>query len=447
MHKVIEEALKVAQSAELYIRELTTTSVSMRLGEIKEVAGDKKYEIALRLVKEGRMGTSVSTHVDDESLIERALISLENQNTPSTEFVKHPTCDFDPALSVASQVKAMTTEALVQYVHDLGDRLKSLGEDIPTGIHATKTLKRITLINSAGFEQSFEQTQLNVGLSTLTPQGFQGASIEFAGAGMPQIEDSHLQNLLDQHRLADQPVVLGNEKLPVVFAGRAMGSLLMRVLGGVNGGNVLKGVSPLAGKLGQQLFSRAITIYDDGHYPLGINTRPFDDEGVPTQRTCLYSEGVLKNYLVNGSQVEKFKTNFNLALEPTGNSFKRALFSQEIEDSPAIFETNLIVSGRQLSDDLLLGEIERGLLITGVMGAHTGNINGGEFSLNISSGYLIEQGKLMGKVKGSMIAGNIYEFFKGIDAVGTSLEPMRSIFYHMGYSPMVRFKSASIIGK
>jgi len=81
------------------------------------------------------------------------------------------------------------------------------------------------------------------------------------------------------------------------------------------------------------------------------------------------------------------------------------------------------------------------------MGAHTGNVNRGDFSLNISSGYLIENGELQGQVKGAMIAGNIYDLFKNVEAIGTHYEVMRSIFYHMGYSPMVLFKEASIVGK
>ena len=117
------------------------------------------------------------------------------------------------------------------------------------------------------------------------------------------------------------------------------------------------------------------------------------------------------------------------------------------EDAPTVFDTNLIVEGDSLPDDEIIKGVKRGLYITGVMGAHTGNINQGEFSMNISSGFLIEDGVFKGKVKGAMIAGNIYELFKSIEAIGTKMEPMRSIFYHMGYAPMVKFSEVNIIGK
>lgn len=447
MKTIMEKALLVADSAELYVREIASTSISMRLGAIKEVAGEKKLEVALRLVKDGNMGTAVATQIEDETLIERALISLKHQKSKATAFENTPLADFDTALALNPAVAEMSTEALVELVENTSRRLANKAPEMATGVYATKSLKKVWLINSAGFDGHFEQSHLALGISTITPQGFHGASKEYAGAGMPVVLDSHLDELITLHGLGEKPVALGNEKLPVIFAGRAMGSLMMRVLGGVHGGNVLKGVSPLAGKLGEQLFSDKITIYDNGLYPLGINTRPFDDEGVAMKKTCLYEHGVLKSYLANGSQSKKFEDEMGVELQPTGNSFKRALFSQEIEDAPSIFESNLMVTGDVIADNQLLASVERGLLITGVMGAHTGNINGGEFSLNISSAYLIEKGQLVGKVQGSMIAGNIYQFFKEVEAIGTELEPMRSIFYHMGYSPMVLFKSASIVGK
>ncbi len=447
MKKIIENALLVADSAELYVREVTSTSVSMRLGEIKEVAGEKKLEVALRLVKDGNMGVAVATQLEDPTLIERALVSLKHQKSPAECFENRELSDYDTALGVDQAVKEMTTDQLVALVDQTSKRLKVMAPDVSTGVYASKTFKRVWLLNSAGFDSAFNQTHLALGISTITPQGFHGAGKEFAGGGMPVVLDRHLQELITLHRLGEKPVSLGNEKLPVIFAGRAMGSLMMRVLGGVHGGNVLKGVSPLAGKLGEQLFSDKLTIVDDGRFKLGINTRPFDDEGQAIQSTCLYEAGVLKCYLSSPAQEKKFLDQLNVVQRPTGNSFKRALFSQEIEDAPSIFETNLRVMGPLTDDDALIASVSRGLLITGVMGAHTGNINGGEFSLNISSGYLIENGQLVGKVQGSMIAGNIYQFFKEVEAIGTEVEPMRSIFYHMGYSPMVLFKSASIVGK
>ena len=48
--------------------------------------------------------------------------------------------------------------------------------------------------------------------------------------------------------------------------------------------------SPLAGRMGEQLMARRITLVDDGHDPEGLRM-PFDCEGVPKQRVALIDRG------------------------------------------------------------------------------------------------------------------------------------------------------------
>ncbi len=438
MKTLLHKALKVADSAEVYVREVKSTSVDMLKGEIQEVASEIKTEVSLRIVKDGNMGTAVATDVLDETLIDRAVISLENQKSEAVPF---PNLEVPQVLCATAEVADLTTVQLVDMVTQVSNRIAKQAPEVATGVGANKIVKKVTMVNSTGFEQSYLYTNLSFGMSTRTAQGFYGASKEYSGAGLPEVTDNHIMEMLTLHHLGDKPVSLGNERMPVIFGGSVMGALMMRVLGGVHGGNITKEISPLVGKIGQRLFSDKITIVDDGTLAYGCNSQPFDDEGTPSQRTVLYEQGVLKNYLTSIGQGQKLNTT------ATGNAIKRALFSKEIEDAPSVFETNFVVEGDAIPDETLIKSVKRGLYITGVMGAHTGNINGGEFSLNISSGYLIEDGHFVGKVKGAMIAGNIYDLFQNIQAVGTQKEVMRSIFYHMGYSPMVLFSEANIIGK
>ncbi|WP_353892417.1 TldD/PmbA family protein [Proteinivorax hydrogeniformans] len=439
MEKLLNKALEVAEQAEIYVREVSSTSVSIKLNKLKGIESEKKTEVSLRIVKDGNMGSAVSTSIEDDTLIERALIALENQKSKAITFPNEE--NLADVVSSSEEVMNMDTKKLTELAFDHSERLYKAAPDIKFGVNANKTYRKVHILNSSGFDKSYDYTNLSLGLSTITDKGFYGASKEYSLGKIPNVPDEDIQNLIQMHRLGDNPVTLGNEKMPVIFAGKVMGSLMLRVLGGVSGSNIVKEVSPLEGKIGEKLFSENITIRDDGKMPFGVNTCLFDDEGTPSQNTMLYEKGVLKNYLVGISQSKK------LDKEPTGNAFKRTLFSKEIEDKPAVFDTNIVIEGNHKEDEEIIKGIKRGLLITGVMGAHTGNINQGEFSMNISSGYLIEDGKLVGQVKGSMIAGNIYDLFKNIEAVGTKYEVMRSIFYHMGYSPMVCFSQANIVGK
>lgn len=438
MKSLLEKALTVSDRAEVYQRMISSTVVSVNEGKIMEIEAEKKTEVALRLVKDNNMGTAIATDPTDETLIERALISLKHQKSEPAEFPNEPVGE---VYAASDEVTQLTTEELAQMAMDVSDRLKAKAPEVKTRVHASKVVKQVALMNSSGFSDAYDYTNLTISIATVTDKGFMGVTKEYSGGKISTIRDQDLDRLLQLHRLEEKPVSLGNERLPVIFSGAVMGALVMRVLGGVSGGNVLKGLSPLAGKIGEQVFSEKITIRDDGGMPYGVNTMKFDDEGTRVRNTVIYENGVLKNYLCTIGQAKK------LEQLPTGNAVKRALFSKEIEDAPAVFDTNMIIEGECIPDDEIIRGTERGLLITGVMGAHTGNINAGDFSLNISSAYLIEKGELVGKVKGSMIAGNIYELFKSVEAIGSQYEVMRSIFYQMGYSPMVKFSGVNIIGK
>lgn len=438
MKTLIDKALKICDQAEVNYRDVYSTTVSILLGDMQDIESEKKTEVALRIVRDGKMGTAISTSLEDETIIERAVISLENQTSEASTF---PNVPYTKVESSSDAVKSFTTQDLVNMAFDLSNRFKAMAEDVGFGVQIVKTLKTVKLSNSNGFNGEYDYTNVSVLTYTLNNQGFYSTMKEFTNGFIPEITDEDLSKQLMFHRLGEIPIEIGNEKLPVIFSGTTMGSLMLRVVGGVSGANITKNVSPLVDKLGQKIFSDKITIRDDATLPYGVNTFAFDDEGTPAQNTVLYNKGVLMGYLASHSHAEKLGTS------PTGNAIKRTLFSKEIEDAPTVFDTNLIIEGDSIPDDEIIKGVKRGLYITGVMGAHTGNINQGEFSMNISSGFLIEDGVFKGKVKGAMIAGNIYEMFKNIEAIGTKMEPMRSIFYHMGYAPMVKFSEVNIIGK
>jgi PmbA protein len=438
MKTLLEKILEVCDHAEVYSRDVFSTSVSVQAGEIQGIESEKKTEVAIRITKGDKMGAAVATSLDDETIIERALISLENQKSEAVDF---PNEKVENVICASDRVKNMGTQELVKLTFDVSDRLKAIASDITSGVELIKTIKNVKMINSSGFESEYDYTNIAAVIYTLNEQGFYSTIKEYSSSDVPMIQDKQLEKMIELHRLGNQMVTLENEKMPVVFSGNVMGSLMLRVLGGVNGGNVSKGISPVGEKLGQKLFSDKITVRDDATMPLGCNSYAFDDEGTPAQNTVIYESGVLKSFLVSCGQSKK------IGMKPTGNAQKRTLFSKEIEDSPSVFDTNIIIEGHSVPDEAIIGGIKRGLFITGVMGAHTGNINQGDFSMNISSGFLIENGKMVGKVKGAMIAGNIYDLFQKVEAIGTEKEVMRSIFYTMGYSPMVLFSEVNIVGK
>ena len=109
-------------------------------------------------------------------------------------------------------------------------------------------------------------------------------------------------------------VKVETQKVPVVFEPRTARSLLDNIFDAVHGGAVYRNESFLAGKLGERVASEKLTVIDDGTIPGLFGTSPFDDEGVPTRRTVVIENGVLRSYLLNTYTARK------LGLHTTGNA-------------------------------------------------------------------------------------------------------------------------------
>jgi len=99
-------------------------------------------------------------------------------------------------------------------------------------------------------------------------------------------------------------------------------------------------------------------------------------------------------------------------VEPTGHG-RRGLGSLP---SPGL--SNLIFAAGETSLEEMLAEIKQGLLVDQTMGAWAGNTLAGEFSGNVHLGYLIEDGELVGRVKDTMVAGNVFQALGDVLFVG-----------------------------
>jgi PmbA protein len=438
MKDLFNKALQSVEGGDIFKKEEQSTYVSLLQGEVHKINGKKTVDIALRIIKDNNMGSAVATSVEDESIIERALISCSYQKQEPTKFTNNIPSKVQ---CYDEKVAGLTVDELTAEGKRILDMFKQIDPTIVPDVNIHTAVKNIHVINSAGFDSSYSKTNYAVGLATKTAKGFMEVHDNIEGSDFRQFSEVDASRIIEKHRISQNRVGIETGKIPVIFGGKAMGSLMMRFLAGIKASSVLKGISPLEGKLLEQVFSKELTIRDNGLLDWGLGSSPFDDEGVATNNTLLIENGVLQRYLAGIADAEKLNTT------PSGNSFKRTLFTQDIEDSPALDSTNLLIEGNNIPDEELIRSIKKGIYVDSVMGAHTGNIIAGEYSLNIGCGYLIENGQFTGKVMDAMVAGNIYNDFKKISAIGTRQETMRNIFYSMGYSPMVLFSELSIVGK
>ena len=216
--------------------------------------------------------------------------------------------------------------------------------------------------------------------------------------------------------------------VPVVLDPMVAASMLEHIFEGVNGDSVYRGASFLAGKLGEPIAAPNVTVIDDGTMRGGFGTSPFDGEGIPTRRTVVIENGVLKSYLLNTYTAKK------LGLETTANA------SRGLAGTPGIGPGNYFLEPGNKSPKQIIGEIKDGLYVTEFLG-HGANLVTGDYSRG-ASGLWIVNGELAYPVEEITVAGNLKDMFKNISEVASDLEFRGSVA-----SPTVRIDGLTVGGE
>jgi PmbA protein len=225
---------------------------------------------------------------------------------------------------------------------------------------------------------------------------------------------------------------VATQRVPIVFAREVAGTLLGSVFEAASGDAIWRGASFLAGKLGEQIAASALTIIDDNLMLLptgmgGFGSSPFDGEGLPSLRTVVVEQGVLRNYLLNTYTARK------LGMKSTHNA------SRGLAGTPGIGCGNLYLEPGALTLEQIIAEIPAGLYVTGLMGFGV-NVVTGDYSRG-ATGLWIENGALTHAVEEVTIAGNLAEMLINVTAIGNDLE-----FRGAVASPTLRIDGMTIAG-
>src|SRR5208282_4521873 len=156
-------------------------------------------------------------------------------------------------------------------------------------------------------------------------------------------------------------------QVPIIFDPMVSTSILEHIFEGVNGDSVYRGASFLAGKLGEKIAGPNVTVVDDGTMPGGFGTSPFDGEGIPTRRTLVIENGILKSYLLNTYTAKK------LGLETTANA------SRGLAGTPGIGPGNYFLEPGPKTPTQIIADVKDGLYVTEFLG-HGANLVTGDYS-------------------------------------------------------------------
>jgi len=192
---------------------------------------------------------------------------------------------------------------------------------------------------------------------------------------------------------------LGTMKVPVLYTPDVARGLVGHFIGAIRGGSQYRRASFLLDAAGQPVFPDWFALSERPHLPRALASAPFDHEGVATQDRELVAGGVLLGYVLSTYSARK------LGLRTTGN---------------AGGNYNLIVHGRDRDFDGMLALMDRGLLVTELMGQGVNGVTG-DYSRG-AVGFWVENGRLAYPVHEVTIAGNLRDMYRGIVDVGADVD-------------------------
>lgn len=192
---------------------------------------------------------------------------------------------------------------------------------------------------------------------------------------------------------------ISTREAPVIFQAEVASSLLRSLTGAIRGSALYRRSTFLLDQLEQQIFPEFVHIHENPLLPRGPGSAPFDSEGVATAAKDLVRDGVLRSYLLSSYSARK------LNMQSTGNGGG---------------VRNLSIDSGQMDLADLLGEMDRGLLVTELMGSGV-NMVTGDYSRG-AAGFWVENGKIQYPVEEITIAGNLKQMFAGVRAVATDVD-------------------------
>jgi PmbA protein len=430
-----------ATAAECVIREGDEFSTLVRLGQVETLKESGSKSIGVRVFNGKR---AASTHSSDftpsgldrmlKSAIELAKITSEDpfSGIPEPSQLGSLSGNLD---LYSADVYSLPGEERIAYARraeraalDFDPRIKNS----EGGSFDAATGHKI-LANSHGFVGEFRRSYCSVAAIPIAQdeKGSMQRDYWFSVArNLDRLESpEHVGKIAAQRtlrRLGARKVK--TQEVPIIFDPLVANSILGHIFEGVNGDSVYRGASFLAGKLGEKIAAPQVTVIDDGTMVGGFGTSPFDGEGIPTRRTVVIENGVLKSYVLNTYTAKK------LGLQTTANA------SRGLAGTPGIGPGNYFLQPGARTPQQLIGDVKEGLYVTEFLGMGV-NLVTGDYSRG-ASGIWISGGELTYPVEEITVAGNLKDMFLNISEIANDLEFRGSVA-----SPTIRIDGLTVGGE
>lgn len=427
------------EACEAYVSESDSFHVSVHRGELSRYSVSDSLNLGFRALKGGRIGCA-STQVLDESAVQMLvdaaregaeLCEGEGEESIFEGSAAYP--ELDGARPAIARMSAAEKIAMARALEEETLRQDARIESVEECALASVSSRR-RLVNSRGLDRTYHVDFMRACVYPIArANGKTGTAGRAQYAADPaQIDLAGMAREAAEEAVADldaRSVVSGT--YPILLRPDAAADLLAAFASLFSADAAQKGLSLLKGREGNAIAAPCVSIADDPLLAEGFASRPFDGEGVASQRVNVVEGGVLRTLMHN------LKTARRQGMETTASA-ARVSCAGPMTVAPS----NFFIRAGADAPEALYARAGRALLITDLMGLHSGcSAVSGDFSLG-AKGFLVENGRIQRAVNQITIAGNFLDLLKEIEAVGSDLRHDRGSIA----SPTLLLRSLSVAG-
>lgn len=435
MEKLLKLAAEQADQAEVYHVKRTSSPVNYYNWRQADVIARTLDEVSLRVIKNGKIGTVKGSATEDPKwMVEAALKAAEYGSVAEFTFPSESSegcggkiCDPE-LLELKPEQMAADGQEIYDYVRDEYP-------DLPLNLYFDNEITEVAVMNTSGKSESYTKTMFTVSLLSMYNRSKEGVNKELSACKYFKFPREMIDELMMENRLSAKELKVPTRRMPVLFRASSTWSILYRLMEGANGAQKVRGVTPLIEKLGEPIFGPEVTLIDDPTRDWAPGSTPFDDEGTPTRKKVIVENGIFKNFIFDLTNGHKDGTG------SSGNGIKKSMWTRGNDVAPNPRFNNLVMSPGDKTFDELVAMMPEGIIVSDVIGFHSGNILQGHYSMNVGIGFYVKDGKIQGRAMDTMIAGNIYEDFHRIKGMSKTVE-----YNPVAYSPEILIDNVSVSG-
>jgi TldD protein len=410
-----------ADYADLYFQYTRNESFSLEEGIVKSGSFDIGQGVGVRAVAGDRTAFAYSDEISLDSLTEAATtaraiarqgsgkVRVAPRVTPRAQAALYGALDPVASLDAAAKVKLL--ESVERLARARDPRVRQVMANIGAEYDV------VLVARSDGLLAADVRPLVQLSVTVIVEEGGRREQGYSGGGGRHDLVFFTEERLAEHaHKAVDQALVNLAARaapagvMPVVLGPGWPGILLHEAVGhGLEGDFNRKGSSAFAGRLGERVASRGVTVIDDGTLPDRRGSLNIDDEGNATQRTVLIEDGVLKGYLQDALNARLMKV-------PTTGNGRRESFAH----LPMPRMTNTYMLGGKDDPEEIVRSVKQGLYASNFRGGQV-DITNGKFVFVAAEAYLIENGRITAPVKGATLIGNGPDALTRVTMIGNDM--------------------------